>query len=130
MGKRTGVSSNKICFAMVLERLLHGDPASEADLIELTGYTLYTIRELLEVLSRRNLIYIIEWRRRGLNNQWVAHYSLNVTGDNKDARKPRHRTAAERTKAYRYRQKMLKEANVLIPPTSLRLQLLKESNEI
>lgn len=108
MGANRKMAEYKICFAVVLERLVHGDPASLNDLVALTGYNKYTLTNYIRVLKARKLVYVSEYRRRGLNNHWVEHYSFTITKHN-DVPKPRYDTPLERARRYRAKKKLAKQ---------------------
>jgi predicted ArsR family transcriptional regulator len=118
----------KVCLSVMLERLVHGDPATLDELSEVSGVHRDIVRKHLKPLMNRELVFIPEWVRNGKNQHYIPTYQFTTTKQ-KSVPKPRNLTAIERanrSKERKQRAKALKAVNIIV----LKPQQKEMQNEI
>lgn len=105
----------KVCLSVILDRLVHGDPASLDELAEISGVHKDIVRKHLKVLINRELVYVADWRRHGRNQHWIPLF-LFTTEKDKSVPKPKNLTEKQRvarSSERRRAKKLLSLTNVV-----------------
>ncbi len=98
---------NQTTYALIFKELLEG-PISAHEAAEVSGIHVVTANSLFRCLKRHKIVYISSWETDRMGRDMVPIYEIG----NKQDKKRRRQTNAERSATYKAKQKALSLINL------------------
>lgn len=98
---------NALTFALMM-RMLMDDEVTRSDIVESIGLHHMTVSQYIEQLRRKRVVRISAYYRDKRGQGWVPHYTMN-SEQLPDAKRPPKQTSADKSRAYRDKQRTLKQ---------------------